>query len=755
MAPSRIIRGLNNPGKKIKPVTELQRQLVKRQRKNLAHTEVSDAKRLKELTERSNATAGDAVPIHPLDPLIDHDLYDLAPEEADELPDEEPDEIDMDHFMRHHGRAVLDPALARERHLADRLAHENRWTWQYAMMLPTFLRCRSETSNWGKEAKWNKDLRPQCDCPARTEREVDLIDLHTRRRVNVSFCKRCDFSDPTRLLQMGYMAASPKIPRTAFSLRLLVHYHTIWLRCATPIAGFCEALDDVLDDDNPVITTPSGQPRDWRLPFTAAVGAYRAINIQINKIENERLRLSQLGILAANCPKCFGPPIGISSPEDPRVIICLDGNFQHKRHALASVPIPGFNPPRPDLFLDPKLVDAKRRFMGHTQEEGGEMNQAGELCSKVNCLAALIAESLSFLVAHTKKYQAELHKAKSALAKHQQANQMHTYDYFEAQWARQRELQLQAINVRTKEKRARLEVLVRLEEQLLEARNELDEMNATNAPIRTFEQRNDLLRLPMSLASLEKKVHELAEEFGNTELWNARKKTDNRLKAALTVQVALGFLYEAKYDAIQQVADAATKTANYNARFRPAVRLRVPTFDEIMNMDLLDDFWDEAALNHPDEPWATCQATKDGIIAVRNLRSSEEELARLGRESRQLMLWGLDYQARVDASKPNDGDVRVLEWQSIHRGLVKHTSRLWRKWGAGGGGLQEVLHSTAKFVIGSAELDEGLFGEWQAMVSRSSAIWGERMGVHVFWGEEVVDEFEMLVHNNIEDDELF
>lgn len=45
------------------------------------------------------------------------------------------------------------------------------------------------------------------------------------------------------------------------------------------------------------------------------------------------------------------------------MVVCLDGNFQHKRHACASVPIPGSQPPRPGLFLDPRLVAAKERFM--------------------------------------------------------------------------------------------------------------------------------------------------------------------------------------------------------------------------------------------------------------------------------------------------------------------------------------------------------------------------------------------------------
>lgn len=92
--------------------------------------------------------------------------------------------------------------------------------------------------------------------------------------------------------------------------------------------------------------------------------AYRAIIQQIQKIENERLKLSEMGVLAANCPKCFGPPvINTLNPAEPQVLVCLDGNFQHKRHLVSSVPIPGFHPPRPGLFLDPTLVESKARFL--------------------------------------------------------------------------------------------------------------------------------------------------------------------------------------------------------------------------------------------------------------------------------------------------------------------------------------------------------------------------------------------------------
>ncbi|KAH9811595.1 hypothetical protein DFH28DRAFT_900364 [Melampsora americana] len=156
-------------------------------------------------------------------------------------------------------------------------------------------------------------------------------------------------------------------------------------------------------------------------------------------------------------------------------------------------------------------------------------------------------------------------------------------------------------------------------------------------------------------------------------------------------------------------------------------------------MDLLDPFWNEGALNHPAEPWATCKSTKDGIILFRSMRSSKEELRCLGREVRQLMLWGLDYQERVDSIKPNeaDGNNHALEWQALHSALAKRACCLWRRWEKG---LLNVLHTTAEYVEGSGELDVNLEGQWKTMVAGTADQWGELLGDGFFVEEEEVIE---------------
>lgn len=60
-----------------------------------------------------------------------------------------------------------------------RLQYINRWKDQCLKMLPTFLRCREATSDWGDVGKWKTDLKVQCMCDRNRQRHsrVDMVDL--------------------------------------------------------------------------------------------------------------------------------------------------------------------------------------------------------------------------------------------------------------------------------------------------------------------------------------------------------------------------------------------------------------------------------------------------------------------------------------------------------------------------------------------------------------------------------------------------
>lgn len=84
--------------------------------------------------------------------------------------------------------------------------------------------------------------------------------------------------------------------------------------------------------------------------------------------------MDTLDQLAANCPRCFGPPTGSTTAGEPDIILALDGNFSHKRMTAASVPITGVNPKTPELFMDPARVQKMAEILGGAATQPSDGN---------------------------------------------------------------------------------------------------------------------------------------------------------------------------------------------------------------------------------------------------------------------------------------------------------------------------------------------------------------------------------------------
>lgn len=80
---------------------------------------------------------------------------------------------------------------------------------------------------------------------------------------------------------------------------------------------------------------------------------------------------------------------------------------------------------------------------------------------------------------------------------------------------------------------------------------------------------------------------------------------------------------------------------NFNERFNPDTHILCPALEIVKRLPLEDVFWNVGNLTHPDEAWAVDINTQKGIQAHLTITHLQDELSRIARELRQLVLWAL------------------------------------------------------------------------------------------------------------------
>ncbi|EGG10175.1 uncharacterized protein MELLADRAFT_94562 [Melampsora larici-populina 98AG31] len=179
--------------------------------------------------------------------------------------------------------------------------------------------------------------------------------MESREKLSVEMCS-CT-SDLVRLIWIGYMGCSPVQPRTAVSLRFLRFHHTLWKHSSVRLAAFIGAIDEYLDARSALLVVPgTNQTRDLRRCFSAAVDAYREMLRMEDEMSLLALHMEPQDALAATCPSCFGPKVPGKRADEPDHIICLDANFQQRRHLAASALWRGDTGVLPSLFMSPATV---------------------------------------------------------------------------------------------------------------------------------------------------------------------------------------------------------------------------------------------------------------------------------------------------------------------------------------------------------------------------------------------------------------
>ncbi|KAI9612581.1 hypothetical protein H4Q26_007738 [Puccinia striiformis f. sp. tritici PST-130] len=147
--------------------------------------------------------------------------------------------------------------------------------------------------------------------------------------------------DAVRLLQHGYLAASPLAPQTAFSIHLMLLHNSLWNNCRIDTQPFMVAITKWLEPrSGRLYARGKKHARELRQPFSAAVDLYRKLDNMAKDTLFSALRQTPQEIQASEgCPACFGPRPPNHADYPPRtrnkVVFCLDGNFQHRHHTNA------------------------------------------------------------------------------------------------------------------------------------------------------------------------------------------------------------------------------------------------------------------------------------------------------------------------------------------------------------------------------------------------------------------------------------
>ncbi|PLW25542.1 hypothetical protein PCASD_23365 [Puccinia coronata f. sp. avenae] len=237
----------------------------------------------------------------------------------------------------------------------DRLAAT--WKTLEKSMAAAFFACQYHTKNWTTTTTYLEPLE-RCTCTRTSKRAVDLIHTHERfPQQPVEFCA-C-IPDAIRLIHLGYIAASPSKPRTAFSIPLIQLYQSLWHESALPYTSFIGGIMYHQDRRSRQVLHARGRKnntRDLRIPFSQANDAFQ----RILTLEKELL-ITTLGLTiqdqwASRCPSCFGTePDSDSENGEAYAIIAMDGNFQHRHHKFASTDVPE-EADYPPNFIPPSKV---------------------------------------------------------------------------------------------------------------------------------------------------------------------------------------------------------------------------------------------------------------------------------------------------------------------------------------------------------------------------------------------------------------
>ncbi|KAA1122378.1 hypothetical protein PGTUg99_037214 [Puccinia graminis f. sp. tritici] len=154
-------------------------------------------------------------------------------------------------------------------------------------------------------------------------------------------------------------------------MRLLAYHNYAWHYSNVRMLPFTETQRVFSEERSEILWNRSKTSgRDLRQCFSSAVLVYRELLKMNSELIRSCLRLNETQKLASEvCPACFGPTKKTGSHRIPsvsnRLIVALDGNFQHRHQKLAGrnhIPLV-----TPEIFVQPSDLDDMKTYISNQE----------------------------------------------------------------------------------------------------------------------------------------------------------------------------------------------------------------------------------------------------------------------------------------------------------------------------------------------------------------------------------------------------
>ncbi|KAH9816301.1 hypothetical protein DFH28DRAFT_1161229, partial [Melampsora americana] len=545
----------------------------------------------------------------------------------------------------------------------------NQWSAIESQMTATYLECQHETDNWTSRESYLDEVI-NCDCSGQqlSVQAVDLINLSSYlSKFTVTFCS-C-MPRPVRLLRYGYIASSPQYPQTAFSIPTLQFYHELWNMTASSNSGFIGALMRFVKlrsirrntnlQNPPQAKNNPGKSlihdRDMRRQFSHSVHMYRATMRCTKRIYSEGLKLSNSQLLADKCARCFGPAINEkrTSPQEPHVIIALDGNFQHRHYTKSSKDNPT-EEEYPDMFIKPSSMKKHEIIQISTDAEAKNIKVTKWLLRRLRNAHTVSLEARRALTKLLGKRSSQF------------PNIRYTDEFLRQQWSLERSSQQKRCHIK-EEQKVELGRLLYYEQMAkdvwdLDAGDVTEgfsRLNQLNSIKKKIEKQRAKIGSEAILDNLNGNAHEQDQIL---KIWYTKQEVRDQFLAICEQKAPLDMSrrdgkhssvgHNDKTHVIKALRDQSAKLKTKLETYQKMVEAYATsspnriqptsiTYPELLKIDFDHPFWNDGLFTNGREPWAIDADTQHGMRQVAYYDRACEEVRRIGWEVRRVMRWSI------------------------------------------------------------------------------------------------------------------